>query len=138
MIGIGGCLPYLCNTCDCADKKQRLPVADKCDSHFHEWAHRFPIREIFWLSCIAEKKDENILFICGALHRCTFRERLGQAGFKVKILKKYFGHDSGFMKEHVCAEEFRAYVEVRRMKARINPRCFCVNLRTPPIQAENS
>jgi hypothetical protein len=41
-------------------------------------------REQFWLSCIQDCKDKNVLFVCGDDHFDSFGKKLSAAGFDMK------------------------------------------------------
>ena len=68
--GIGDDLPFF-GPCVPGDWYDR--IANKQESFRHDVAHRWPIREEFWIEQLGEDIHKSILFLCGAGHRETFR-----------------------------------------------------------------
>jgi hypothetical protein len=90
----------------------------------HDFAHRWPVREEFWIKRLGDDIHKKVLFICGAGHRETLRRRLESRGIKVKIIEKRFGASK--MRE----SHFAAYRDVRRngfppVTDGSDSRCFC-------------
>ena len=93
----------------------------------HIFAHRWPIREEFWITQLGDDIHRRVLFICGAGHRETLRRRLKSRGIEVKIIRnaKRFGA-SEMPKSH-----FAAYKDVRRngfppVTDGSDSRCICI------------
>ena len=93
------------------------------ESYRHDFAHRWPIREEFWIAQLGEDIQKKALFICGAGHRETLRKRLETRGVEVKIIAKRFG--AARMRE----SDFAVYREIRRNGFPPASGCFCS---TPP------
>jgi len=90
-------------------------------SNLHDIAHRWPIREGFWLDQLAEHSQEQVLFVCGDAHRWTFRHRLEERGIEVKVIAKRFGAAP------LSRRFFDAYKSVRRNGFLPKAGCFCVS-----------
>jgi len=87
----------------------------------HDIAHRWPIREEFWIERLGDLHDRNVLFICGDAHRWTFRRRLEAKGIEVKLIAKRVGA------QRLPQNYFEAYREVRQKGFPPPTRCFCVS-----------
>lgn len=68
-----------------------------CDPNLQE-RHRLCIgkdnfhqRELYWLDCIRDKRNEDIIFICGNDHLESFTSILRQEGFQSKVHSKEWG-----------------------------------------------
>ena len=91
------------------------------ESYSHDIAHRWPIREEFWIRTLGEYLNSAVLFVCGDAHRWTFRRRLESRGIQVKIVGKRLGAkplDDTF---------FNAYWRVRRFGLPPETGCFCIS-----------
>lgn len=50
------------------------------------------LRENYWLSRLEDyRAEKNILFVCGSGHLETFRKKLSEKGYEVKVLPEQFG-----------------------------------------------
>jgi hypothetical protein len=102
-----------------AEWQTRIRSVD--ESYLHDIAHRWPIREDFWLDQLTEHLQEAVLFVCGDAHRCTFRRRLEKRGIEVKIVAKRYGAAP------LSKRYFTAYKRVRRDGFPPKNGCFCVS-----------
>jgi len=121
--GIGGGFPFIEEPCD-RDFKD-LIHSDR-EAHLHDIAHRWPVREKFWIERLGSDLHQQVLFICGALHRCTLGNRLRAIGVETKVIVKLFQYDQGLLRSHVSAAEFAAYKQVRRHGFPPEMGCPCV------------
>lgn len=87
----------------------------------HDIAHRWPVREEFWIDTLGNDLNHDVLFISGAAHRWTFRRRLEAKGIKVKVIAKRVGA------RPLPLDFFAAYREVRRVGFAPTTGCFCVS-----------
>lgn len=92
-------------------------------SRRHDIAHRWPVREEFWLSCLSDKLNRNVLFVCGDAHRWTFRRRLEAKGIQVRLIAKRVGAQA------LPRDYFDAYREVRQRGFPPSTGCFCISPR---------
>jgi hypothetical protein len=101
------------------------------ECHRHIVAHRWPIREEYWISQLGEDLHKKVVFICGAYHRWTFRKRLESRGIEVRIIEKSFGASK------VPIYQFAAYKDVRRNDFPPAEECVCTKPQTgyPPNSA---
>lgn len=96
----------------------------------HEIAHRWPIREEFWIDSLGADLKHDVLFICGDAHRWTFRRRLEAKGIEVRVIAKRVGA------QPLSQSYFAAYREVRRRGFPPVAGCFCViptSRSSPPL-----
>jgi hypothetical protein len=98
-------------------------IATPQESFRHDIAHRWPIREEFWIVRLGEDINKSILFLRGAGHRETFRRRLEARGIEVRVIVKRFAVSK--MQE----SDFDVYKDVRRNGFSPEMGCFCA---TPP------
>jgi hypothetical protein len=89
------------------------------ESFRHDVAHRWPIREEFWIERLGDDIHKNVLFLCGAGHRETFRRRLGSRGIEVRIIEKRFATSK------MQKSDFEVYKDVRRNGFSPEMGCFC-------------
>jgi hypothetical protein len=94
-------------------------IATPQESFRHDVAHRWPIREEFWIERLGADIHKRILFICGAGHRWTLRRRLESRSIKVKIIEKRFGAS------RISESFLAAYKDVRRNGFPPASGCFC-------------
>ena len=99
--------------------------------HRHDVGHRFPIREDYWITQLGDDIDKSVLFICGALHVCTFKERLEKSGRKVGIIAESIGCLPTFKD----SDAYKALQDVHEngfppVTLGAEPRCFCVQAQT--------
>jgi len=87
----------------------------------HEIAHRWPVREEFWIDSLGDDLNHDVLFICGDAHRWTFRRRLEAKSIEVRVIAKRVGA------QPLPQSYFAAYREVRRMGFAPATGCFCVS-----------
>ena len=111
-------LPFY-GPCSPFEWEVRIPSVDI--TYRHEIAHRWPIREEFWIHSLGDDIHQNLLFICGDAHRWTFRRRLEAKGIKVELIAKRVGA------ERLDQDFFNAYREVRRNGFPPSAGCFCVS-----------
>jgi hypothetical protein len=123
-LGIGKGLPEIDDPFDPALKNL---IRTKHEAHLHDIAHRWPIREKFWIESLGKDIHRNIIFICGALHLCTFGERLRASGVATKVIKRFFKHDTRSLKSAVFADEIRAYKHVHRLGFLPEIGCPCIS-----------
>jgi hypothetical protein len=86
----------------------------------HLIAHQFPIRERFWLSEIRKRNAENILFVCGDIHRQTFTDLLLGEGIEFCVFAKRIGISTSNNGEYSGLK----YANEKKMFDQIN--CFCL------------
>lgn len=86
----------------------------------HDIAHRWPVREEFWINRLGDELKSDVLFICGDAHRWTFRRRLEGKGVEVRLIKKRVGA------KPLSRSFFAAYRDVRRVGFAPSTGCFCV------------
>jgi hypothetical protein len=110
-------LPFL-GPCPPSEWEARVPSTDI--AYRHDIAHRWPIREEFWIKRLGNGVDRNVLFICGDAHRWTFRRRLEAKGIKIRLIAKRVGA------QKLRQNYFEAYREVRRKGFPPPTGCFCV------------
>lgn len=122
-------LPFL-GPCPSWEWEQSIRTVE--EALMHDIAHRWPIREKFWINELGERIREEILFICGAGHRETFRHRLRDMGLAVRVLQKRFGA------KPLSQDHFKAYQHVRRRGFPPATGCFCSSPRskTPMLQPQ--
>lgn len=101
-------------------------IGTRYDAHRHDIAHRWPIREGFWISQLRNDIYKTVIFICGALHICSFKERLESLGAKPHIIADVVGC-LPTLKE---SDEYKALQDVRMngfppVTDGSDPRCFC-------------
>ena len=99
--------------------------------HKHDIAHRFPIREDFWISQLQNDVDRTVIFICGAMHVPTFKERLEGKNIKTIVIAEFLGFDPSLTN----TEEFNASEDVRKndfppVLIDGNSQCFCTMQRS--------
>jgi hypothetical protein len=87
----------------------------------HDIAHRWPVRECFWIDRLGDEIKQNVLFVCGDAHRWTFRRRLEARNIKVNLIAKRVGAKT------LRQDYFEAYREVRRKGFPPRTGCFCVS-----------
>lgn len=87
----------------------------------HEIAHRWPVREEFWIDRLGDDLKYDVLFICGDAHRWTFRLRLEAKRIEVRVIAKRVGA------QPLSQSYFAAYREVRRVGLAPVTGCFCVS-----------
>jgi hypothetical protein len=89
--------------------------ANGTPENHREWCEYFgkqwPIREIFWVNKLGTYINDRVLFICGAVHRCTFRRQVESKGIAVKVVKEKIGSSCRMFKS---VSEYEAYKCVRR------------------------
>ncbi len=124
-LGIGGGFPFIQEPCN---RDFSSLIRNKREAHLHDIAHRWPIREKFWIERLVDGLDREVLFICGALHRCTFGSRLHAAGAETRVLDRFFEHEVGLCRSDICKEEFEAYREVRLHRFQTEDECPCISL----------
>jgi hypothetical protein len=90
-------------------------------SRRHDIAHRWPVREEFWINRLGDKLHQNVLFICGDAHRWTFRRRLEARGVRVRLIAKRVGAQA------LPQDYFEAYREVRQKGFPPPTGCFCIS-----------
>jgi hypothetical protein len=105
------------------------PLSDY-DWYRHEIAHRTPIREGFWIAHLRDDIRKKVIFICGAMHILTFKERFTEMNVKVEVLADFVSRDPSLTNK----EEFRALEDVLKngfapVTKDVDPRCFCVKPR---------
>ena len=122
-LGIGTGLPELD---DPFDPTLKQLIRTKQEAHLHEIAHRWPIREKFWIESLGGDIHREVIFICGALHRITFGERLRARGARTTVLSKFFRCKAGLLKSNICEHEFGAYRHFRRHGFPPENGCPCV------------
>lgn len=113
-------LPFF-GPCPPSDWEARIPSQDV--SRRHDIAHRWPVREEFWISRLSDTLDQNVLFVCGDAHRWTFRRRIEAKGIEVKLIAKRVGAQT------LPRDYFDAYREVRLRGFPPRTGCFCVSPR---------
>jgi hypothetical protein len=123
-LGIYEDLPHLSPGSYDSELLNLMPTAT--DAYKHEIGHRWPIRENYWIKQLGCDLNNDVLFICGALHRMTFKHRLEAKEIKVKIVAKRVGHSKGAVASELNFEEFSAYKEVARKGFPLEIRCPCV------------
>jgi hypothetical protein len=111
-------LPFF-GPCPPSEWEAHIPSRDV--SRRHDIAHRWPVREEFWIDRLGDQLHQNILFICGDAHRWTFRRQLEARGVKVKLIAKRVGAQT------LPQDYFEAYREVRRKGFPPPTGCFCVS-----------
>ncbi len=132
-LGIGEDLPYV-GSSPCTDLELIQLIQTPREAHLHEIGHRWPVREDFWIEQIGSDLYEEVIFICGALHRITFKQKLETRGVKVAIVAKRVGHSRGTVASELPSVEFSAYKEVVRNG--FPPKIGCPCVKTPdPTQA---
>lgn len=124
-LGIGEYLPFLG---PCTNPDWQSQISTPYDAHRHDIAHRWPIREDFWINMLDGDISGTTLFICGALHICSFSKRLQCKGVKVEILEAQFGVPSSTYQ----GEEYEAFRAVQSNNFPPEAGCFCVQ----PMQSE--
>jgi len=125
--GINYDLPHLAPGCFDQELSNLMPT--KAVAHQHDIGHRWPIREEFWLEQIGDELYRDLLFICGALHRITFKRRLESRGALVRIVDKRVGHKCGVVGSELEPEEFSAYRFTRRNRVSPDADCPCCRYR---------
>ena len=111
-------LPFF-GPCPPSEWEAHIPSRDV--SRRHDIAHRWPVREEFWIDRLGDQLHQNVLFICGDAHRWTFRRQLEARGVKVKLIAKRVGAQT------LPQDYFEAYREVRRKGFPPPTGCFCVS-----------
>jgi len=111
-------LPFL-GPCPPSEWEARVPTVDL--AYRHDIAHRWPVREKFWIDSLGDGLKQDVLFVCGDAHRWTFRRRLEAQGIQVKLLAKRVGA------QMLPQKYFEAYREVRRRGFYPPTGCFCVS-----------
>uniref|UniRef100_E6Q063 Uncharacterized protein n=1 Tax=mine drainage metagenome TaxID=410659 RepID=E6Q063_9ZZZZ len=99
--------------------KALIPSLDA--AYRHDIAHRWPVREKFWIDSLGDDLNHNVLFICGAAHRWTLRRRLEAKGIGVRIIAKRVGA------QPLAQSFFAAYRDVRRRGFAPATGCFCIS-----------
>jgi hypothetical protein len=94
--------------------------------HKHDIAHRFPIREDYWITQIGDEIHKSVLFICGALHICTFKERLERKDIRVDVI----ADSVGCLPMYKNSDAYKALQDVRKngfppVLIGTNSQCFC-------------
>jgi hypothetical protein len=87
-----------------------LGLISDCEWHKHNVAHRFPIREEFWIAQLRDDVYKTVIFICGAMHVPTFKERLEGRNIKVRVIRDFVAFDPGVTNR----VEFGAREDVRK------------------------
>jgi hypothetical protein len=128
--GIYEDLPRLSPGCFDAELLNLMPTATV--AHQHDIGHRWPIREEFWIEQLGPDLHKEVLFVCGALHRITFRRRLEAKGAQVRIVEKRVGHENGVVGSELVSEEFSAYRFIRRSHVLSDAGCPCCRNRHNP------
>jgi hypothetical protein len=126
-IGIGRGLPID----DPVDPELSKLIKTKREAHLHDIAHRWPVREEYWIRKLAGDLQRNVLFICGALHVCTFGSRLRTKQVPVTVLQRFFERPKGWLVSDDNAIEFAACKDVLRNGFPPEKGCFCLS---PPEQ----
>lgn len=111
-------LPFY-GPCPPSGWKAQIPSVEI--TYLHDIAHRWPIRECFWIRRLGEEVKQNVLFVCGDAHRWTFRRRLEAMNIKVNVIAKRVGAKT------LPPNYFEAYREVRRKGFPPPTGCFCVS-----------
>ena len=111
-------LPFF-GPCPPSEWEARIPSLDA--SRRHDIAHRWPVREEFWIERLSDKLHQNVLFTCGDAHRWTFRRRLEARGVKVRLIAKRVGA------QKLPQDYFEAYREVRQKGFPPPTGCFCIS-----------
>lgn len=111
-------LPFL-GPCPPSEWETQIPSVEV--AYRHDIAHRWPVREEFWIDTLGDGLTHDVLFICGDAHRWTFRRRLEAKGIKVRLLAKRVGAQA------LSQIYFEAYREVRRKGFAPLTGCFCVS-----------
>lgn len=91
------------------------------ESYSHDIAHRWPIREEFWVGRLGKHLNSTVLFVCGDAHRWTFRRRLESRGIQVTVVGKRIGA------KPLNETFFNAYRSVRRFGFPPETGCFCIS-----------
>jgi hypothetical protein len=127
-LGIGNALPHI-DPAASSDWYKR--IGTEYDAHRHDIAHRWPIREGFWISQLRDDIYKTVVFICGTLHTYTFKERLESSGVKSQVIK-----DSvGCVPTLGDSDAYKALQDVRvndfpPVTDRSDSRCFCISFPT--------
>ena len=125
-LGIGRGLPFIDDPCN---RDLKRLIRSEREAHLHDIAHRWPIREKFWVEKLSKDLHREVLFVCGALHRCTFRNRLRELDIETNVITRFFDHDQGLLRNHVAADELAAYRQVRRSGFPPESGCSCITVR---------
>ena len=111
----------------------RLPIGigpiSEIQWYKHNIAHRFPIREDFWIAQFRNGIHAAVIFVCGSMHVETLKERLKRLHIKAVVIADFVGFDPRLTN----AEEFRAREEVRvhgfsPIATGPESKCFCIGL----------
>jgi hypothetical protein len=123
-LGIGRGLPFID---DPVDPELSKVIQTAREAHLHDIGHRWPIRENFWIERLGNDLHCDVLFICGALHVCTFASRLRAKQIPVKVLERFFERPKGWLLSEGNAIEFAACKDVLRSGFPPDKGCFCVS-----------
>lgn len=105
----------------CPPREWEAQITSVRIAYRHDIAHRWPVRECFWIDRLGDEIKQNVLFVCGDAHRWTFRRRLEARNIKVKLIAKRVGAKT------LLQDYFEAYREVRRKGFPPRRGCFCVS-----------
>jgi hypothetical protein len=121
-LGIGRGLPID----DPVDPELSKLIQTRREAHLHDIGHRWPVREEYWIKKLEDDLYRNVLFICGALHVCTFGSRLRTKQIPVTVLKWFFERPKGWLASEDNAIEFAACKDVLRHGFPPDKGCFCI------------
>lgn len=103
-----------------------IPHISDYEWHKHDIAHRFPIREDFWIARLRDDIRKTAIFVCGALHVCTFKERLERIGITVEVI----ADSVGCLPTLRESDAYKALQDVREngfppVLTGVDSNCFC-------------
>lgn len=76
------------------EERERLGIPGRAnDLTGQAREQQFEIRESYWLECISDRFDSDMLFICGAEHTLRFKALLVENGWRPKMLEPYWGRE---------------------------------------------
>ena len=101
-------------------------IQNEKDAHMHDIGHRWPVREDFWIKQLGGDLHRDVLFICGALHVCTFGSRLRARETETRVIRRFFERPRYWLKSKSNAIEFAALKEVLRDGGPPQITCPCV------------
>jgi len=138
--GIGFDLPFLDHP-QCGNVVQvpdHLGTISDCEWHKHDIAHRFPIREEFWIKQLGNDIHKKVIFVCGALHTSTFSKKLIEREIDMKIIQD----EVGCLTTLHGSDKYKALQFVLKngfppICVGADPKCFCIGLqkaKTPLFQ----
>jgi hypothetical protein len=107
-------------------------IGTEREAMLHDIAHRWAVREKFWIKQLGEDINRPLLFICGDGHRWTLRRRVEALGIAVAVIGKKLGAAP------MSPEYFDAYRQVRYYGFPPETGCFCVGGSSIPCFSEVS